>query len=453
MKNRRILVSVAMLLLSAVLLSSASFAWFSMNTTVEVDGIEFEAYSDSLFLEISATSTTAGFSPNDITVENGKKTLRPVAYGTIDALGTIYTVDAELIDADDAYYVDNRTNYYKLVNKGNGNDTKVTNPDYICINDDELYLSESVSGLYLLGEGGANVRPITDPDYTGVVLEKKGNDYVQVTNYTSPLGYYYIERATALGNANYEHTKQYYAADEDADGNIIGLTLVGGLNAGSHLKGYYTLELTTVDVDDIVVGREYYFMNSDYDLVAFKASADEGEGLDGYWYRGYSENINPDTDNKDADADNITGVIDMYNKYNNETTPYYLYDEFYIRMAEGSANATNLRISKVDVKGSDDPYALTKAIRVIFVCSSSAHGQTARILYNHEDGTFTNLDTGATSALIDGVLIGNTGEVITVSMYVYYDGTHESVATHDALNLSGHSISVGFEIDKPEYAN
>ena len=57
LKNKRILVAVAMLLISATLLSTASYAWFAMNTRVSADGLNVGAYSDSLFLQISKDNT------------------------------------------------------------------------------------------------------------------------------------------------------------------------------------------------------------------------------------------------------------------------------------------------------------------------------------------------------------------------------------------------------------
>ena len=60
MKNtRKLIPALAMLLLSAVLMSTASFAWFSMNTQVSVEGMMIEAKSDQTFLLISNTKTTA----------------------------------------------------------------------------------------------------------------------------------------------------------------------------------------------------------------------------------------------------------------------------------------------------------------------------------------------------------------------------------------------------------
>ena len=51
--TRKLIPAFIMLLVSAVLMSTASFAWFAMNTTVEATGMEVEAKADSIFLEIS----------------------------------------------------------------------------------------------------------------------------------------------------------------------------------------------------------------------------------------------------------------------------------------------------------------------------------------------------------------------------------------------------------------
>lgn len=60
MKNaRKLLPAIAMLLISAVMMSTASFAWFSMNTQVSATGMQIEAKSDQTFLLISADKTTA----------------------------------------------------------------------------------------------------------------------------------------------------------------------------------------------------------------------------------------------------------------------------------------------------------------------------------------------------------------------------------------------------------
>lgn len=450
MKHKRILVAVSMLLLSAVLLSSASFAWFSMNTDVAVDGIEFEAYSDSLFLEISADNST--FLPDDLTLEDTRKALRPVAYGYLaDILGDdgkAYTVVATEVTADNVYY-DGTTHYYERQLKADTNDTKVAGTvyDYICV-DEKLESASSVENYYVLGSGNDDLRfaPVTVNNYVGNVYRKVNNDFEFVTNPNTAesatldtLGLYYVSNAgQELGATKAEANKVYYKLVNND------YVMVNGLNAGSRVKGLYTLQATEISA---TTDRQVYLVNSDGDYIAFNAKTIAGTGLDGYWYTGYSENINPSL--IDGDAKNISGIIGNMNA---KDSPYVLYDTIYLRMAEGAADAKNLVITNVDVQGSDDANALTDAVRVIFIATSTNGGEIARILYNQETGKFTNLGTNVKNNLIDATLTGNTAEVITVDMYVYYDGTHSSVATHENLLLSGHKISVGFEIDLPDYA-
>ena len=57
--TRKLIPALAMLLLSAIMVSTASFAWFSMNTTVTANGMQIQAKSDQTFLLISATKSTA----------------------------------------------------------------------------------------------------------------------------------------------------------------------------------------------------------------------------------------------------------------------------------------------------------------------------------------------------------------------------------------------------------
>ena len=53
--NRKLIPAVAMLLISAIMLSTSSFAWFSMNSTVTADGMTVKAESNEVFLEIAKT--------------------------------------------------------------------------------------------------------------------------------------------------------------------------------------------------------------------------------------------------------------------------------------------------------------------------------------------------------------------------------------------------------------
>ena len=75
MKFKRLIPALAMLLVSAILLGTSTFAWFSMNTTVSATNMQITAKSDSVFLLISNTNTTA----SDIQAENATTVAETVA--------------------------------------------------------------------------------------------------------------------------------------------------------------------------------------------------------------------------------------------------------------------------------------------------------------------------------------------------------------------------------------
>ena len=56
--TRKLIPAMIMLLVSAVLMSTASFAWFAMNTQVTAEGMEVKAKADSIFLEIKGNQDT-----------------------------------------------------------------------------------------------------------------------------------------------------------------------------------------------------------------------------------------------------------------------------------------------------------------------------------------------------------------------------------------------------------
>ena len=58
--TRKLIPAMIMLLVSAVLMSTASFAWFAMNTTVKAQGMAVKAKADSIFLEISGKQDKKG---------------------------------------------------------------------------------------------------------------------------------------------------------------------------------------------------------------------------------------------------------------------------------------------------------------------------------------------------------------------------------------------------------
>lgn len=461
MKNKRILMSLAMLLVSAIMLSSASYAWFSMNTDVSVEGIQFEAYSDSLFLEIS-NFADSGYESDVISADTERKSLLPIAYGTLDDMGGAWSVSAT--PASGYFETDTTERYYRKVQKTDTNDTYVGEVDYICVNEELYGASEINFECYILGEGIKFV-PVTTSGASNV-YKKVGNSYVPYTpGAEGSYGYYTVD-TTAAASGEYNPDKQYYM--QATDGSWV---VVDGLQSGSHLEGYYTL--TVSRVSSVAEGETAYIksVRSDNDPYpnyyafnghTYQQSADHSNKnwFDEYWFRGYSDNLTEgsvaETPTADSQPGRIIGVVDM-DRYTTETSPYYLYDTFYLRMAEGSGDATHLRISNITIDGSDSEFALTDAIRVLIVARNSLDESEATdvtaIMYNNDTGTFTRHDGKTTNdpQLLFETLRGNTGEVVTVEIYVFYDGRDPSVATHNQLNLSGHKLSIGFEIEKPYY--
>lgn len=66
-KFKKIIPALCMLLISAVLMGTSTYAWFSMNTSVKASGMKVTAESKETFLLISSTKTTA----EDIKQEGG----------------------------------------------------------------------------------------------------------------------------------------------------------------------------------------------------------------------------------------------------------------------------------------------------------------------------------------------------------------------------------------------
>lgn len=82
MKNtRKLIPALAMLLVSAVMMSTASYAWFSMNTTVIADGMQITAKNESKYLQIVAGASTQFDDTEQIkaTATKASNILRPTA--------------------------------------------------------------------------------------------------------------------------------------------------------------------------------------------------------------------------------------------------------------------------------------------------------------------------------------------------------------------------------------
>ena len=113
--TKKIIPALVMLLVSAVLLSTASYAWFSMNTTVTATGMQVTVKAPTSLL-ISNTSATTGFGStvnlsNDI--KDALLTFAPVAYAGVPSVGE-YAED----ETDDNKLKTSTNSWYKLTTVG-----------------------------------------------------------------------------------------------------------------------------------------------------------------------------------------------------------------------------------------------------------------------------------------------------------------------------------------------
>lgn len=77
-KARKLIPALAMLLISAVMMSTASFAWFSMNTSVKAEGMKVQA-TTSKNLVISANNTLGNSESDKVDFGSTTKELKPTS--------------------------------------------------------------------------------------------------------------------------------------------------------------------------------------------------------------------------------------------------------------------------------------------------------------------------------------------------------------------------------------
>ncbi len=429
--RKRMLFAVAMLLFSALLLSTASFAWFSMNTAVSVSGIEFEAYSDALFLQISDASDD-GFA-SSVVIENEKKSLRPIALGNLKD-GAYKTTFEK---AEGTYSSKLGATYFIKVEKSDGNDSR-GEYDYVCVNP-KLYDASTVEGYYNFTDSQIVFTVVTSGQYkSGVYYEKQRNAYIPVTlsEGDSLYGYYTVSTGKACAkDAEYESGNLYYELRSDG-----GYYPVGGLRLGSALDAYYVVSSEKKE-SVAEKGAEYFVKNKNGDYISLGTIA-EGTHLDQsyeFWYRGYSSELNT------SEPDGVTAIIEDSKYPSKDENPYYLYDTLYLRMAPGGSDGTNLRVSEVTLAGKD---SLTSAVRILFV-ATNGQGEVSYASYDASDKE--KIKHLSNSVLFEN-LLGDAAEVVKVELYVYYDGRSDAVKTGHDVILSGHKIGITFSIDKPYYA-
>ncbi len=483
-KKKRLVVAVSMLLISAALLGTASFAWFGMNTSVKATGVEVEAYSDSQYLQItdSYTDSTTNEFATDNTLVNfsaGQKDLRLVTHGVISAAKT--EVFKLTFNPASGNYADESANYYRLA------DSDVTDPETpadtyaknaIRVNG-ELKLADLVKDLYT----DVAFDLVTGGTYAAgeVYYEKVGNDYVEktlsagdsthglyamhytytpasgtavdgtvyyekvdekytektgLTAGTSPVDTYYTRSGNTQVTSNtqrYDGIAVYYAYDSSTKT----YTKADNLALGTSLTGLYTVTEHAVTTESTFDGSNYYYIknatNKDYSCIGKPESTVEIAGYL-YWGRAYSTSVSATQENNTL---NIVNAADG-------AANYYYTNTVYLRQADGTNHASGLKINKVTVSGNSTTNQLSDALRVLFVAESLVTNEKKMITY--ENATQTMTDNGAIFATI----LGDEAEVVKVDMYIYYDGT-ASVSNNTAATLSGQTVEVEFGINEYDY--
>ena len=99
-KMRKLIPAFCMLLLSAVMLSTSTFAWFSMNTTVTASGMQLSAKTDNAYLIIKQGTSLSGNATTATSEVNASlypvkpvTTLTSTNIGTVTSWGTAKSTD------------------------------------------------------------------------------------------------------------------------------------------------------------------------------------------------------------------------------------------------------------------------------------------------------------------------------------------------------------------------
>ena len=443
-KSRRIIISMAMLLISALLLGTASYAWFAMNTQTSVDGFEVEAYTDSLFLEISQSKEIGYGVETTFAADSRDLRLVTALYNT----GKL--VELSVADGTGTYNATNNGTYYEKVASDYGTNAY----NYIDVTAKLVKASET-SGM-LMNPTFTLVKVHGAPAGDVYELDTKTHIFTKVT--TEDAYGYYTVTYTAAGTY-YDGQSTYYI--ESADGKT--LTPATGLVVGSDLSQYYTVTAADADANNARSDgeTEYYLVNtvngkSDYSYVG---TIPEDTVLNDYlfWGRAYSTDANDVQANNTLQILNPTAGTGEIDPDTNDPRNYYLAKTVYLRCAEGTNHASNLVIDEVILGGMNN--AMTGALRVLFVATSSADADAnatpakpARIstcLYDAGTGAFTY----SNGSNLFGTVLGNEAETIRVDIYIYFDGTDEDAknSTIAGKLLNGQSVEIKFGIDELVY--
>ena len=141
--SKTILPALAMLIVSAVMLSTASFAWFAMNNSVSANGMEVTVKSDSVYILIQSApdATTAAPQIADIRAA-GSTSDAGVAIGSTEVFPSAYYTSSLKGDSNqyvaDASGLNTPNNWYYATGASVGNSAAATDESANGKNDQAL---------------------------------------------------------------------------------------------------------------------------------------------------------------------------------------------------------------------------------------------------------------------------------------------------------------------------
>lgn len=161
--TKKIIPALVMLLVSAVLLSTASYAWFSMNTTVTATGMNITAKSDATFLLIKA-----GAVADAAEIQAGKKITDNATNASNSLFPAAHNDIANITDADTVanwYY---KTSTDPAVYGGDGKETAAVPltaenfANYVLVNEFNLTVAIGSNQMANLKVGTCTISTVGD---------------------------------------------------------------------------------------------------------------------------------------------------------------------------------------------------------------------------------------------------------------------------------------------------
>ena len=337
-----------LLVVLAVLTSTASYAWLSLNLSARTKGIAVNLTSDSRYLQISANKTD-GYADE-------------VAFGK----------DSYLMGKDPVEEIF-LTTYGNLPAEGG-----------LIITATEITEGEAAS----LG--------FPDGVYTGS-------------------GRLYRGQPTEISSVAYNY--EDVTADLSDGDSVIGLYLIED-------RGEFHQTSESAE-------SSYYFRHervgaTDYVCIG-SLGVDDNLSCIRYWGYAVSEN------ESNSESHRMISVVSL----DLPDDDYAMKKTVYIRTAKGSLDVSGLKVSSVKIRGLRN--YLTDAINILFVAKNDVGDQVSFFYNNGAPDDFSG-------EMFDKIL-GDRAEVITVDMYIFFDGTNENAFSKNGV-LSNHSVEVSFSVDE-----